>query len=70
MNNRYKNTYFLIRKRNVDYEPYPLPLENYCRCPGIEAAESVSFRNNCMWIFLFDKKLHMTKLSITVKLIP
>ena len=34
-----------------------------------KAAESVSFRNYCMWIFLFYKKLHMTKLSIKVQLI-
>ena len=36
----------------------------------IKAAESVSFRNYCMWIFLFNKKLHMSKLSIKVELIP
>ena len=36
----------------------------------IKAAEPVSFRNYCMWIFLFYKKLHMTKLSFKVKLIP
>ena len=35
-----------------------------------KAAESVSFRNYCMWIFLFYKKLHMSKLSIKVELIP
>ena len=35
-----------------------------------KAAESVSFRNYCMWIFLFNKKLHMSKLSIKVELIP
>ena len=34
-----------------------------------KAAESVSFRNYCIWIFFFYKKLHMAKLS-TVKLIP
>ena len=44
-----------------------LPLE----CTEIHVtAKSVSFRNYCMWIFLFYKKLHMTKLSIKVKLIP
>ena len=36
----------------------------------IKAAESVSLNDYCMWIFLCHKKLHMTKLSITVKLIP
>ena len=36
----------------------------------IKAAESVSSHNYCMWIFLFDKKLHMAKLSMRVKLIP
>ena len=36
-----------------------------------KAAESVSFRNYCMWIFLFyKKKLDMAKLSVRVKLIP
>ena len=33
-----------------------------CLC-RIKAAESVSFRNYCMWIFHFYKKLHMSKLS-------
>ena len=37
---------------------------------GFKAAESVSFRNYCMWIFLFHKKLHMAKLSMRVKLKP
>ena len=37
---------------------------------SFKAAESVSFRNYCMWIFLFYKKLHMSKLSIKVELIP
>ena len=41
----------------------------YC-APTFKAAESVSFRNYCMWIFLFYKKLHMSKLSIKVELIP
>ena len=36
----------------------------------IKAATSVSFRNYCMWIFLFYKKLHMSKISIKVELIP
>ena len=35
-----------------------------------KAAESVSFRNYCMWIFLSHKELDMTKLSIKVELIP
>ena len=39
-------------------------------CILFKAAESVSFRNYCMWIFLFHKKLHMTKLFIKVELIP
>ena len=39
-------------------------------CTQVKAAESVSFRNYCMWIFLFHKKLHMTKLPIKVELIP
>ena len=30
----------------------------------------LSFRNYCIWIFLFYKKLHMAKLSMRVKLIP
>ena len=40
---------------------------------SLKAAELESFCNFCMWIFLFYKnyfKLHMTKLSIRVKLIP
>ena len=40
------------------------------RLTYVKAAESVSFRNYCMWIFLFYKKLHMSKLSIKVELIP
>ena len=35
-----------------------------------KTAESVSLSNYCMWIFLCYKKLHMTKLSIRVKLVP
>ena len=35
----------------------------------LKAAESVSFRNYCMWIFRSHKKLDMTKLSIKVELI-
>ena len=41
-----------------------------CHYLLLKAAESVSFRNYCMWIFLFYKKLHMSKLSIKVELIP
>ena len=36
----------------------------------IKAAELVSFRKYCMWIFPFYKKLNMTKLSMRVELIP
>ena len=36
----------------------------------LKAAESVSFRKYCMWIFSFYKKLHMTKLSMRVEFIP
>ena len=43
---------------------------NWYKMTSVKAAESVSFRNYCMWIFLFYKKLHMTKLSLTVKLAP
>ena len=47
-----------------------------CNCtkdhflPTFKAAESVSLSNYCMWIFLCYKKLHMTKLSLRVKLLP
>ena len=40
------------------------------RLPVVKAAESVSLSNYCMWVFLCYKKLHMTKLSLGVKLIP
>ena len=50
---------------NVSYEIMAV-LNMLC----IKAAESVSFCNYCMWIFLFYKKLHMSKLSIKVELIP
>ena len=36
----------------------------------LKAAESVSLSNYYVWIFLCYKKLHMTKLSIRVKLKP
>ena len=39
-------------------------------CPRLKAAESVSSGNYCMWIFRFYKKLHMSKLSIKVEIIP
>ena len=31
---------------------------------ALQAAESVSFQNYCMWIVLFYKTLHMAKLSM------
>ena len=56
-------TYFKVQKVAISYRV------KFCFAT-VKAAESVSFRKYCMWILSFYKKLHMTKLSMRVELIP
>ena len=66
--------FFLFLEQTKNFRRLLGPDNIFLKIPEIifsfKAAESVSLSNYCMWIFLCYKKLHMTKLSLRVKLIP